>query len=241
MQIKILYYETIDSTNEEAKRNLNFEEFTVFLAETQTSGKGRNSRTWYSPPYENLYFSFILKPKINKKSFSCIPIIAGYSVLKTLKKIINKKIEIKWPNDILVENKKICGILTEVKKDTVIIGIGINVNTQKFPEFQKNTPTSIFLETSQKHDRLKILNSFFKEFMAIYPKFLKEQKIPENILNDINKNLFLRDKNAIIEFKNEKISGIIEKINSDGSLNLNGKKIFAGDIIKLFHSKSNFS
>ncbi len=233
--IRLIYYDEIDSTNEELKRNINnFEEFTVILADFQSKGKGRNNREWFSPKGENLYFSFILESKIEIKYLSGLPIIIGFSILKILEEFIkNKKIYIKWPNDIIVESKKICGILVEYYKNKIIAGIGLNVNSENFPNFQENNPTSVKLETGKDFDRLIILKIFLKKFQKFYLEFQKVKKIPDNILLEINDKLFLKNEDVLIEFHNSFETGKIQGINEVGALILDNKLIYAGDVKKI--------
>ncbi len=234
--VNILYYEEIDSTNEEAKRNIeNIENFTIFLAESQIKGKGRNNREWFSPKGENLYFTIVFKPEIEIKFLTALPVITGYSVLKLLENILkNKKITIKWPNDILIEDRKISGILIENFKGKIILGVGLNVNTEKFPDFQANTPTSLKIETNLTFDRLLILNNFFKIFYKNYKLYEKEKKIPIKILEEINNKLYLKNEHVLVEFKNSIKSGKIVGINEIGALVLEKDLlIYAGDVKKV--------
>ncbi len=235
MEIDIKFFDSITSTNEIAVQNsIKDKEFTIYLANYQTKGRGRNNRNWYSPPGENLYFSFILKPKIKTSLLSVIPILAGYSVLKTIERYLKgKKVYLKWPNDLIVNNKKICGILTEYKNKTVIVGIGLNINSREFPELEGNVPTSLIKETGKYFDRLNILLNFMKNFKDIYQTFLKFHEINSPILKEINEKLYLKDKIVEIKFKDKSEKGIVNYINKDGALVISGKKIYAGEIIKI--------
>ena len=235
MRLKICYFSSVSSTNDVALENIeNEEEFTIFLADNQTKGRGRNNREWYSPSNDNLYFSFILKPSLELKYFRLVPVLTGYSVMKTVEKFIKKgKIKLKWPNDVMVNGKKIAGILIEGKNKNLVVGIGINVNIERFPNFKDNIPTSIYIETKKFNDRLSILSSFFKIFKDNYSLFLKEKKIPEVILEEINEKLYLKNEFVQVDFKNETIKGRLKKVQEDGTLLVDNKKIFAGDVKKI--------
>ncbi len=234
--LNFIYYEELDSTNEEAKRNIeNINDFTLLLADLQTKGKGRNNREWFSPKGENLYFTIVFKPKIEIKFLTALPIIAGFSMLKLLENIIkNKKIAIKWPNDILIEDRKIAGILIENFKERIILGIGLNVNTERFPDFKTNIPTSLKIETNTTFDRLLILKNFFKIFYINYRLFEKEKKIPKKLLKEINEKLYLKNEHVTVKFKNSIESGKVMGINEMGALVLEDNiLIYAGDVKKV--------
>lgn len=143
---KILVYDVVDSTNNVAKtyavssgsRDV-FDR--VFTANSQTAGKGRLGRSFYSPPSSGLYISFLLHPKVHAESAVMLTTAASVAVSKAIENAIGKETEIKWVNDVYLNNKKICGILTEAVTDfesgaveSVVIGIGINMSTDDFPE-----------------------------------------------------------------------------------------------------------
>ena len=138
MNITVLTYDTIDSTNTEALKQarLGAEEGLCVVARQQTAGRGRHGRTWVSPEDAGLYFSIVLRPKLDAKDLSLITLTAGVAVHDTLAET-GLKPDIKWVNDLLVDEKKICGILAETT-DTqsglaVIVGIGINLRSTNFP------------------------------------------------------------------------------------------------------------
>jgi BirA family biotin operon repressor/biotin-[acetyl-CoA-carboxylase] ligase len=232
---EIRYFKEISSTNDIALKNYKEKEFTVFVAETQNKGRGRNNRNWFSPSGKNLYFSFILHPFIEKQFFTSLPVYAAYSVFETLTPhLFEKNIKIKWPNDILVNGKKISGILIEVKEKAVIIGIGINVNMEKFPCFETNTPTSMLLETGKHFNRETILKEFFINFKKNYDIFLKEKKLADNVLRQINYALYLKNSFATVCFRNtEQRTGKIISITPEGFLKLTGFTAVAGDVLKV--------
>jgi len=231
---QIKYYQLTTSTNEKAKESLPVEDFTTFIAESQTRGKGRNSREWFSPAGENLYFSFVLKMVGSAAEYSGYPLIVAYSILQTIRKIIDKKIFIKWPNDIYVEERKIAGILIEIVKNHLITGIGLNVNSEKFPQFEHNKPTSLFLEKGELFEREKILKEFFINMKANIDIFYKGFIIDKSLLYDINNNLKYKNEPVEILFKNSSKKGIIREVNEKGYLILNdGSVVYAGDVLKI--------
>ncbi len=227
------YFKEISSTNDKAKENLDESEFTVFIAESQTKGRGRNNRQWYSPYGKNLYFSFIVKPNIDLKYFSSIPVLTAYSIYKTLDNYILKNIFIKWPNDIFIEDRKISGTLIEIVKNILVIGVGINVNIEKLPDFDNNTPTSIYLETGKEFKRELVLKEFFEEFYKNYIEFVKLKKISYKTLNEIEEVLKFKGETVEILFKDSVKKGEIVGITEHGYLKLDNDMIYAGDVLKV--------
>ena len=146
----IYYYETLDSTNTQIGQMAiqGAEHGTVVVADKQTAGKGRRGRVWESLSGENIYMSILLRPEINVNQAPMITLVMAYSVVKAIRKLGFTEAQIKWPNDIVISGKKVCGILTEMfTKDTgidyVVVGVGINVNTKGFSEEIKDTATSL--------------------------------------------------------------------------------------------------
>lgn len=148
---------------------------TVVLAETQNSGRGRLRRKWVSKKGSGLYFSIILRPDLPIMEVSKLTLVAGAAVAVALKSETNVDLSLKWPNDILVDTKKLCGILTELNAEAdrvnfVVVGIGINVNTDK--KDLLSTATSVYAETKEKFLRAKILASILNEFECLYDDFI---------------------------------------------------------------------
>jgi BirA family biotin operon repressor/biotin-[acetyl-CoA-carboxylase] ligase len=172
---KIFHFKTIDSTNQYSRMLIkeNIADGSIVVADTQTSGRGRINRKWSSPA-GGLWFSVILYPNINSKKGMIITMAASISVADSINKLYGLNTEIKWPNDILINGKKVCGILTEIetKKDEItnlIVGVGINVNNRLDNEL-KNIATSLKIEIG--HD-LSITNLFrhiLKNFDINYEK-----------------------------------------------------------------------
>ncbi len=145
-------FESIDSTNSEARRRIDQGLATdgIFAADRQTAGRGRRGNSFYSPGKSGLYFSLVLHPKATLKDSTGITAAAAVAVTEALMAATKKDPKIKWVNDIFIENKKVCGILTEAVTDfeamslkAVIIGIGINLTTAEFPEELKGIAGSV--------------------------------------------------------------------------------------------------
>lgn len=173
----IFCYDTIDSTNTEAKRKLSSPDGSVFIAEHQQKGRGRLSRVWESEKSCGIYMSVLLKPQLSPDSVPEITPVTGLAVASALRKICNVPVLIKWPNDIVISGKKLCGILAELtipegEIPHVIVGIGINVNNHSFPDGISDIATSIFCETEKTFDRSEIVAAVLSEFERYYEIFL---------------------------------------------------------------------
>jgi len=145
-------YETIDSTNVEAKRKADIVESNgLFIAKEQTLGKGRRGREWHSPHGSGIYFSMLIRPNIEPNNASMLTLAAGISVCETINALFHLNSAIKWPNDIVSDGRKLCGILTEMSAEIgytnyVVIGIGINMKQRKFPSELEDKATSLLIE-----------------------------------------------------------------------------------------------
>lgn len=169
---KFCFYDEIDSTNAEAKRNSHMPHGTVFFANKQTAGRGRLGRSWISND-DNITFSILLKPELRPEDVFLITLIIGLAV-----KNVVKGSAIKWPNDIVLGTKKVCGVLTEMgtengKVSYVVAGVGINLNTEVFDDSISNIATSVYLETGIKTSRQEFLNKLLVEIEKWYDHFIK--------------------------------------------------------------------
>jgi BirA family biotin operon repressor/biotin-[acetyl-CoA-carboxylase] ligase len=178
---RIEYRDETGSTNTEALR-LALEgtpEGTVVVADAQTEGRGRLDRTWESPPSKNLYLSVVLRPDIPAVSASLVPLMTGVAVADVVSQHCPGRVRLKWPNDVLVGGKKICGMLTEMRTrgdrvEFLIVGIGLNVNMRKldFPPGLRDTATSLQIETDCELDRLDVAVRLFEALERWYRIFL---------------------------------------------------------------------
>ena len=170
---RVYYKETTGSTNLDAKSAENVPDKSVFLADAQTAGRGRLGREWVSPSGCGIWMSIYLVPRIDISCASQLTLIAGLAVSRVI-----KGTKIKWPNDVLIGDKKVAGILTEMcissNGASCIVGIGINVNNEEFPEDLKDKATSLLLETGRKKEREPIINEILKEFFSMYEIFEKD-------------------------------------------------------------------
>lgn len=174
----IHYFDSIDSTNKKAKEMaLGEKEGTVLVAEEQIGGKGRLGRTWISPKGKGIWMSIILKPKVDPIKVAKITLLGAAAVTKALNNL-NIRSQIKWPNDILIDGKKICGILTEMNCELnminyVVMGIGINVNldANEIPEDLRGKATSVKISEGKEINRKELLANILNEFEELYLSF----------------------------------------------------------------------
>lgn len=173
--MKILKFKKISSTQEKAKEltKKRVESWTIVLAKEQTKGIGRKGNFWYSPK-GGLYFSIIL-PKSTLEEIELLNILAAFVVAKVIKEEFSLEPYIKLPNDVYLNNKKICGILTEniilgEKVNFSIMGIGLNTNICKFPQELKNKATSLRIELGKRVNDQKIFEKIIEELKGLFLK-----------------------------------------------------------------------
>ena len=151
----------------------------VILAEEQTAGRGRAGRHWYSERAAGIYVTLLLRPKISPVEAPLLTMLAGVSAHAAIQAQTGLELDLKWPNDLMLNGKKLGGILTEMYADTslvhfVIVGIGINVNQEKFPGELGGMATSLRLEAAKQQPRLELLARLLREFETDYNRFLRE-------------------------------------------------------------------
>jgi BirA family biotin operon repressor/biotin-[acetyl-CoA-carboxylase] ligase len=178
----IHHFPILDSTNDYLKveAGKGAQEGLVVLSEVQRSGKGRVGRLWFSPA-GGVWLSILLRPKIDPLHAPKITLMAGVVVAKTIHELYGLNAKLKWPNDVLINGKKVCGILTEMSSDRhnidyIVVGIGINANLKlsAFPNKLHNSVTSLMLETGHDIQRLDLLIELLNSFDELYLKFKKQ-------------------------------------------------------------------
>ncbi|RAP47882.1 MAG: biotin--[acetyl-CoA-carboxylase] ligase [Methanosphaera sp. rholeuAM6] len=177
----IHFYEEVESTNLTAKKFVEADatEGTVVIAEHQTAGRSRKRADWVSPE-GGIYMTMILRPEATLLEASKLTIVTGVAIAKTLHDTFDLHVGIKWPNDLLIGSKKICGILTEAvtnknELEAVLVGVGIDVNIEDedIPDEIQNIATSVKKETNIIFNRAAIMREFFKTFEELYEEFKK--------------------------------------------------------------------
>lgn len=198
-------------------------EGTLVIAEKQTSGKGRLGREWHSASKKGLWFSMILRPPLPPSELPGLSIVTATALAETIISKLKTEAVIKWPNDCLIDGRKVAGILTEVsaeldKAEFVIVGTGINVNhlTRDFPPALRRTATSLKIETGEKIDRMAFLADFLLEFEKMYMRFKKQGLKP--LLPKIKKRSSLLGKQVRLKKGNKTILAKAIDIGLDGAL-----------------------
>jgi BirA family biotin operon repressor/biotin-[acetyl-CoA-carboxylase] ligase len=224
---------TMDAARELAKKGAG--EGTIVIAEAQTRGRGRLSREWLSPE-GGIYFTLVLRPRISPAYAPRINLMASIAVAATIRKLFGLKAELKWPNDVLIEGRKVCGILAEIDAETdvvnfVNVGIGINANTS-IPQFEK-TVTSLNDMLGKEISRKEFLSALLMEIERRQPLLMKA-----DLLEEWKKLSVTLNKDVKIVAPGEVIVGRAIDIDTTGALIVqekNGslKKAMAGDCIHL--------
>ncbi len=228
---KVISFDTTDSTNLQAKKaaELGEPEGTIVVADEQTAGRGRRGRDWDSVHGTGIYMSILLRPQTDPDKVSCLTLLAALAVSDVLREDCGVQVQIKWPNDIVIGGKKLCGILTEMSSEEgyinrVVVGIGINANMESFPEELQSKATSVFLETGQKIDRAGLTAAVAERFGGYYLTYMKNRSFRE-FLEPYNDRLVNRDKEVKIYYgmiesaKPEEIeTGIARGIDENGAL-----------------------
>jgi BirA family transcriptional regulator, biotin operon repressor / biotin---[acetyl-CoA-carboxylase] ligase len=221
----LIYFPEITSTNTHAIRNIaDFSDRDVLMAEIQTEGRGRFDRKWISDKPENIYISFVLKPSVKIGEDSSLNNISQYLSVKLCETLETYRISpaIKWPNDVLVNNKKIAGILaqTSIRGNNLqglVLGIGINLNFEETDMEKIDRPaTSLNLVLNQKINRDKFLENFLNRFFENYDNFLNTGF--DFIKRDYVKRAYFLGNAVTVDTYKTKIRGIAQKIADDGSL-----------------------
>lgn len=200
------HFETIDSTNKKARElaATGAPHGTLISADAQQAGIGRRGRSWSSERGTGIYMSMILRPKIETDQAAMLTLVAAMATERAIEAVCQALPMIKWPNDIVLNQKKICGILTEMQLkgteiDYVVVGIGINVNNQDFPEEISHIASSLSLELGKEIDRELLITEVWKQFAVYYNRFLQTKDISlfkeeyENVLVNKNKRVKVLD------------------------------------------------
>lgn len=241
----VFFYPETDSTNVRAK--LAAEEGqgsgALFVADKQTAGRGRRGRSWESPAGSNIYFTLLLRPTFHPEVASMLTLLIAMAMTKaTLEEMGEEakghQVGIKWPNDVVVDGKKVCGILTEMSTEPnhiqyVVMGVGINVGHQDFPEEIADKATSLEDVLGRKVNRSKFLPQIMKHFETIYETFIQTEDM-SGLLEEYNVMLVNQDKEVRVLDPKGEYEGIARGINAKGELLVETqegiKEVYAGEV-----------
>ncbi|TET65647.1 biotin--[acetyl-CoA-carboxylase] ligase [Candidatus Bathyarchaeota archaeon] len=238
----IFYSSNVDSTNKWAKELAMYGacEGTVVIAETQTMGTGRLGRQWFSPT-GGLWFSLILRPNLCPAETIQLTFVSGLAVTRVLREMFGLKAETKWPNDVLVKGRKICGILAEMNTtgenvNFVVVGVGVNANCsveKLFPEQLKKVATSIENELGRKVQLEELFKALLEQLENLYELFINEGFDP--IREEWKKYASFLGRRVKITSQTREVSGLALEIDHDGALVLRledgtEKRFFIGDV-----------
>ena len=241
---RIYYFDEIDSTQNYALQisNNTNENGAIIIAEKQTHGKGRLNRKWYSPE-GGIWLSVIIHPELQISDATIIPLAASLALCESIKKVHKIKTDVKWPNDITIDDKKVAGMLIDTsiqgnKVENLVLGIGINfaVNIQQIEKRLKKSPnfygvTSLFPEKNSP-SKIELLVQFLLELEKVINSLIKGKNA--QIIRDWSKHTNMFGKAISVNTGNGKISGIAKKIDSDGALIIKtgtkNRRIFVGDV-----------
>ncbi len=238
----VYFYESVDSTNcrAAALASGGAPGGALVVAEEQVGGRGRLGRGWFTPWGMGISCSLVLRPDVNPVEASSITMLTAVAAARAIERVAGISPGIKWPNDLLIGGKKICGILTEMnaemeKINFLVVGVGINVNIPSdfFPVALKETATSLFMVKNQQVSRLELLKTMLKEFEDCYQIWLKSGFEP--LLNEWKERSVVMNRPVRVSTPRESWEGLVEDVDGRGALILRMpdgslKQFIAGEV-----------
>jgi BirA family biotin operon repressor/biotin-[acetyl-CoA-carboxylase] ligase len=231
----IYHFDTADSTNDRAKilGTQGAAEGTMVVTETQTAGRGRLGRTWSSPPGQGIYVSVLLRPALPPTELPQITLSTAVAVVRALTRAVNVTPGIKWPNDLILNGKKLGGILTEMETESdqiryLVVGMGLNINNSEFPLELGGRATSLFKEEGRRFSRLAILKAWLEEFEILYQQFLA-RGFPE-ILGEWQQHSVTLGKYVAVRQGPRQVEGLAREVAPDGALVLETAR---GEVVRV--------
>ena len=220
----VRFYDTLPSTNLQAKLDAEngAEEGTLIVADMQTAGRGRRGRSWNSPAGTNAYFTLILRPRFSVETASMVTLVMGLAVAEAIRETCGVEAGIKWPNDIVAGGKKICGMLAEMSVEReyihyVVMGAGINVGKQTFPEEIAATAASLWELCGETVSRAGLICAVMGNFETHYASLLQAGDF-SGLLDRYNSLLVNRDREVRVLDPREEFCGRARGINPRGEL-----------------------
>ena len=237
----VRYFQEITSTNQYAKKigEEGAPQGTLVIADEQTRGKGRFGRVWATPPGTAVAMTLLLRPKLPPERISMVTLVMGLAVAKACRELYDLPVGIKWPNDVVIDGRKICGILTEMSAEMyavnfIVIGVGINTNIMEFPDELKETATSLKLVLGYEINRAELIAKVMELFERYYEMFEADGNL-SGMVEDyqellVNKGRMVR----VLEPGNE-YTGTALGINPEGELLVASedgtvKVVYAGEV-----------
>jgi BirA family biotin operon repressor/biotin-[acetyl-CoA-carboxylase] ligase len=244
MNFTILRFDTIGSTNAEAlaQARRGAAEGVCVVADRQTAGRGRHGRVWISEKGAGLYFSIVLRPTLEARFLPLITLMTAVAVAETLSELYSLKTDIKWANDVLVGEKKICGILAEMTEtDTgraVIVGIGINLKASNFPPEIAQIATSIEEETGKRPDREELLQTLTRVFERFYDILQAGDGAQKTIAEWTRRSSYAFGKQVRVKLEGGSFFGTTDGLDESGALRVKTETgetriVRAGDVENL--------
>jgi BirA family biotin operon repressor/biotin-[acetyl-CoA-carboxylase] ligase len=198
----------------------------VVVAEQQSAGRGRLDRSWESPPRAGLTFSVLLRPDLPPATWGWLPLVGGVAVVQALQRRAQVDAVLKWPNDVLIDGRKVCGLLAEaVMPDAVVLGIGLNVTTRR-SELPSDVATSLQLEGATTTDRDTLLRAVLRELAAVTSDVEGSSATYREACSTIGQRVR-------VELPGRSVEGLAESVDDDGRLVVDGVAYGAGDVVHL--------
>jgi len=239
----IHHFTSLGSTNDQLKAMTGAPEFTCVVADEQTAGRGRRARAWHSSPGDGLYLSVLLLPRTDSPSkIPLISLLAAIAVAETMIERGVANVDIKWPNDVLVNDRKVSGILAEAVSEgpeslRLVLGVGVNLNHQSFPPELSETAASLAIETGER----VVVEEFRDQLLDKIARWYEHWRRDESMLI-VNRwqrlSTYARDKQVAVTLDDEKIIGVTDGLTETGALRLlvdsgEVKTIMAGEVTRL--------
>lgn len=245
----ILRFDSIDSTNLEAMRQAKAgaAEGLCVIAREQTLGRGRLNRSWYSPKDAGLYFSILLRPTFETSRWPLVSLAAALAVSEAIGSVCKLAVDIKWPNDICVEQHKLAGILAEAVETSdgaaVILGIGINLTSENFPSELNDSATSIESLTKTQIDRESLIAHVIKSLSRRYDMLHSKEGGEQTIRDWCANSSYAFDRGVRVTLHHESFEGVTCGLERDGALRVETaqgvmKIVRAGDVTALRATKA---
>jgi len=218
------HFREIDTTMREAaaRAEAGAREGTLVTADAQTAGRGRHGRSWVSDPGDGLYFSLVLRPRLSATAALPLTLTTGLGVARAVGEVAGLTCDIRWPNDVLLGDRKLAGVLVELSADGervrhVIVGVGVNVNQADFPDDVRDIAVSLRSETGWEYDREALLAAILRRLGEYYERFLAGG--PAAILPAFERaSSYVRGKRVVVEGAGRELRGVTAGLDPKGVL-----------------------